>query len=274
MPTQVALSLPLVVVASLLSQSLIRLNGQHAGFDLDRVTITMPGFEFLPRKGGEEVLDLYQRMVDRLDQLPGIRSAAATWLTPMTGFQASADFQAASGGPSPPEDSNMAFNDVGPGYFRTMGTAIIAGREFLRNERDRRVCVVNRSAAEYLFPHGQAIGQYVRSSDRRFFSKGVACRAIGVAEDAKFASLAEPAPRTIYLPVNKDTLHWCKNLVFLLRCGTEGDAVSAYRQAVTELAPATPIRGFKTLHQQRDASLGSQRLVTLLSDFFAGLSLF
>jgi hypothetical protein len=61
-------------------------------------------------------------------QMPGIDSVAATSQTPMTGVKLVADFQAVAEGPTPPEDTQMAFNDVGPGYFRTMKTRILAGR--------------------------------------------------------------------------------------------------------------------------------------------------
>ena len=80
---QVALCLVLVVSATLLSRSLVRLRGERTGFDLDHVTIQTAPFHLLPQKG-EAKLDLYQRMVDRIGQEPGIRSAAVTWYTPMT----------------------------------------------------------------------------------------------------------------------------------------------------------------------------------------------
>lgn len=149
-PIQVALSLVLVALAGLLSQSLNRLRGEHLGFDVNHVTIQTPPFRNLPQKSDAK-LDLYQRMVDRLEQLPGIQSAAVTWYTPMTGSQATSGFQALADGANPPEDSRMAYNEVGPGYFRTMKTKILAGREFERNERDRTLCILNQSAANYLF---------------------------------------------------------------------------------------------------------------------------
>jgi predicted permease len=72
-PIQVALSLALVALATLLSQSLIRLRIQHTGFDVNHVTIQTPPFNLLPEKGDAK-LDLYQRMVDRIEQMPAIRS--------------------------------------------------------------------------------------------------------------------------------------------------------------------------------------------------------
>jgi hypothetical protein len=166
----------------------------------------------------------------------------------------------------------MSFNQVGPGYFRTMKTTILQGREFQDNERDRSVCVVNQSAAAYLFPRQQAIGQYVRSTDEKTFPQPVVCRVFGVAQDAKFANLHDPPPRTIYFPVQLETVN--RNLVFLLNAPSKAQAVAAYRTAKSELSPKTPFVLFVTLREQMEAALGSQRALSLMSSFFAGLALF
>jgi len=269
-PIQVALSMALVASAGLLSRSLIRIRSEQVGFDIGHITITCPQFHNLPQKG-DALLDLYQRMVDRLEQSPGIQSAAATWYTPMTNSMATATFQAMTGGATSPEDSRLAWNEVGPGYFRTMQTGILAGREFERNERDRSVCVLNKSAASHLFPRQEAVGQYVRSNDTQQFPKGATCRVIGVAQDAKYASARQQAPRTIYFPLNRE---FGGNFVFLMRSDSEATAIAAYRRALAEIAPMTPLLRFATLEQQMDDSLGAQRLITLMSQLFGGLALF
>ena len=92
-PLQVALSLILVAFATLLSQSLSRLHSDRTGFDVDHVTIQTARFNLLPQKGDAK-LDLYQRMVDRLEQMPGMRAAAVTWQTPMTGVLVTSRFGA------------------------------------------------------------------------------------------------------------------------------------------------------------------------------------
>jgi len=272
-PAQVALSLVLVAVAGLLSESLIRMRSERLGFDVDHITLTTPQFQDLPQKG-DALLDLYQGMVDRLNQSPGIRSAAITFYTPLTNHQATAGFQAMSGGATPPEDKDMAWNDVGPGYFRTMKIGIVAGREFERQERQRDRCILNQSAAEYLFPHQQALAQYVHSTDKQQFPNGLSCLVVGIAEDAKYASLRERPPRTIYFPMNSSVIDQGGNMVFLMRSQHEADAIAAYRKALAEYAPTTALLRFATLRQQMDDSVGPQRLITVLCNVFAALALF
>jgi len=271
-PLQVALSLILVALATLLSQSLNHLHNDRTGFDVDHVTIQTARFNLLPQKGDAK-LDLYQRMVDRLEQMPGMRAAAVTWQTPMTGVDIASHFQAISDGPNPPEDSHMPYNAVGPGYFRTMNTHILEGREFQRNERNMNICILNRAAANFFFPRQEAMDRYIRSMDPKEFPEPVSCRVIGIAEDAKFSKVRLPPPRTIYFPITGHRADEAGNLVFLMNSATRSDAVAGYRKALSEIAPSVPLVIFATLRDQMDAALGSQRLITATSNLFAGLAL-
>jgi len=261
------------MMASLLSYSLMKLRGERAGFDLDHVTIQTSQIGVLKLKP-EPRLDLYQRMVDRLMQMPGIDSAAVTYQTPMTGVKITGDFQAVGEGANPPEDTQMAYNEVGPGYFRTMKTGILAGREFAPRERQLNVCILNQSAAEFFFPHEQAIGRYVRNKVNDDLPQQVECQVIGLAEDAKFYDLRKGPPPTIYLPLSVERMD--KNLgllVFLMHSETKAQAVSAFRQALSEIAPSVPLALFVTMREQMDAALGSQELITLLANFFGVVAL-
>ena len=271
-PIQVAMSLVLVVLASLLSQSVIKLRTENTGFDLDHVTIQTSPMYLLHQKGDAK-LNLYQRMVDRLTEMPGVDAAAATSQTPMTGEKIVADFQAVADGPNPPEDTKLAYNDVGPGYFQAMKTRILEGREFERNERQLNVCILNQSAAAFFFPHEQALGRYIRSKDSKEFPDPVACRVIGLAEDAKFSDIREGPPRTIYLPLSVQRIDNLGNLVFLMHSRTKAQAMAAFRKTLADVAPTVPLVIFVTLREQMDAALGSQELITLLANFFGALAL-
>jgi predicted permease len=278
---QVALSLVLVVMASLLSQSLLRLQSEPTGFDLDQVTIQTAPIHVLSLTGDAR-LDVYDRMVERIARSSTIQSVAVTWYTPMTGQQSNGRFEA----PGATASSNvvtLAFNSVGAGYFRTMNTTILQGREFEPRERRRDVCVLNESAARVLFAGQSALGRYVRTAENagidivrggsggRLLSEPITCRVVGVAEDAKFGNLRDAPPKTIYFPLTPDLRDG--NLVFLLNSRTKAGAIAAYREALREIAPAVPLVLFATLREQMEAALGSQRALTLLSTFFGVVAL-
>jgi hypothetical protein len=155
-----------------------------------------------------------------------------------------------------------------------METRILQGREFTRSERRLDVCILNQAAAGYLFPGGGAVGRYVRNEPSEELETTGVCRVIGIAEDAKFARLRDPAPRTIYYPVSAQIRGEVANLVFLMNSYAQRQAIDGYRKALAEIEPAIPLVLFVTLRDQMDASLGSQRLITVLSNLFAGLALF
>jgi predicted permease len=267
-PVQVAFSLVLVVLASLLSQSVLKLRSEHTGFDTDHVTIQTSRISVL-KLNAEARLNLYQSMVDRLQEMPDIRSAAVTFKTPMTGEEVMSRFQPRNHRSRPNQEFQFAFNDVGPGYFQTMQTRIVAGREFAKNERALNVCILNRAAATSLFPGAEALGQYVRSTDEHEFPAGTECRVIGIAEDAKFSDVRQGPPRTIYFPLSLTRMETALgNLVFLINSGTKSAAVLAFRKALAEKAPTVPLVTFVTLREQMDAAIGSEELITLLSNFF------
>lgn len=271
-PVQVGLSLVLVVMATLLSQSVVKLRSEYTGFDLDHVTIQTSPMHTLGLKG-ERQLNLYQRIVDRLQEMPAMNSATAVSQTPMTGEKFTGDFLAVSNGPNPPEDSQMPFNDVGAGYFRTIQTRILAGREFEKSDRQLDVCILNQSAANFFFPGQSPIGQYVRSRKSEYFEDEVSSRVIGLAEDAKFFDLRQAPPRTIYFPLSLQRIDRLGNLVFLMNTQKKSQAIDAFRTAIGEVAPTIPLVLFVTLREQMDAALGSQELITILANFFGLLAL-
>jgi hypothetical protein len=213
-------------------------------------------------------------MVDRIMQSAAVSSAAVTWYTPMTGDQSTASFQAAGARADAAKPPAMAYNDVGSGYFRTIGTKLVSGREFDRNERTRNVCILNSAAAQSLFGYHAPLGQYVRSDKGRDFPGSVSCRIVGIAENAKFANLHEAPPPTVYFPVTTDTLVRAVNRVFLINARTKSDATAAYRAALQDHAPTIPLVLFATLREQMDAALGSQRAITALTNCFGALALF
>ncbi len=271
-PVQVGLSLVLVVVATLLSQSVVKLRSEKTGFDLDHVTIQTSPMHTLGLKG-EKKLDLYQRMVDRLEQMPMMNSATAVSQTPMTGKRWQAIFWRFRTVRIRLKTTQMAFNDVGPGYFRTIQTSIIAGRDFEKSDRSLDVCILNQSAANFFFPGQFPVGQYVRSSKNSDFEDEITCRVVGLAQDAKFFDLREAPPRTIYLPLSLQRIDRLGNLVFLMNTPKKSQAIDAFRTTAQEIAPTIPLVLFVTLREQMDAALGSQELITLLANFFGLLAL-
>ena len=270
-PAQFALALALVYAAGLFSQTLLRLRNNHAGFDPTHVMEVCAQFQSL-KKTPPEIAALYRSMTDSLRSSPGIQSVAYTWITPLTGFAPQAIVHSIA---QAHVDHSIAFNEVSDRYFGTIGTHVRSGREFASNDIDRSTCIVNQSAAHILFSNGSAIDDTLKVS----YAPGkidATCRVVGVVEDARYSSLRDPAPPTLYFPAGALTVAdggYSNNLVFLIRSHTDTEATIAYRSALARYAPDTAYMTFLPLSDQVDQSLGSERLLATLSSTFAVIAL-
>lgn len=272
-PAQFSLALALVFTAGLFTHTLLRLRNNHAGFNPAHVMEVTAQFQAL-KKNPAEIMELYRSTTDFLRASPGVQSAAYTWVTPLTGFAPKVDAHSVAN----PQNHSIAFNDVGDGYFATIGTRVLAGREFNQQDRDRSTCIVNQAAARILFPGGQPLdnsltANYPGGRESKFTAD---CRVVGMVENARYSSLRDPAPPTVYFPASQSTVAaggYNNNLVFFIRSRNAGDAISAYRGALARLAPSTGYMVFLPLSDQVDQSLGSERLIAQLSGAFAAIAL-
>ncbi|HVV00216.1 MAG TPA: FtsX-like permease family protein, partial [Verrucomicrobiae bacterium] len=88
-----------------------------------------------------------------------------------------------------------------------------------------------------------------------------------------FSNVRQGPPRTIYFPLSMQRIDELGNLVFLINAKTKVAAIDAFRKALAKNAPTVPLVIFVTLREQMDAALGSEELITLLSNFFGALAL-
>ncbi len=275
-PVQIALSLTLVVVAALLSTTVAHLRAAHLGFRTENVLLVPADFERLPQKG-LDLVHLYRQMASRMEQTPGVDSASVAENTPLNGWRHMGTFAGAgashSAGQSP--DDKYEINDVGSHYFATMGTQMLAGRDFTDQDADANTCILNRSAADALFPLPPPIGQTAHQIIRSMNSGQLTtqdCQVIGIVEDAKYASLRDPAPPTVYLPFGTNTSRLF-SMSFVIHARTLAEGKAAYRKVLHEFASASPEVEPVAFSVQFNDSIARERLLSVLSGFFAALVL-
>ncbi|HTV82984.1 MAG TPA: ADOP family duplicated permease [Acidobacteriaceae bacterium] len=275
-PAQLALALALVFCAGLFTHTLVRLRDNHEGFNPDHVMEVCAQFQAL-KKSPDQIMELYHSMTEALRASPDVEAASYTWVTPVTGFAPKLDVDSLA---HPQDIASIAWNDVGDGYFSTVGTRVLAGRGFTLADRDRSTCILNEAAAGLLFGHARPLGDSIEAkySDQNgeIGAFTAACRVVGVVENARYSSLRDPAPPTVYFPASASTVgrgSYSNNLVFLIRSRNAVDAISAYRAALARFAPTTAYMTFLPLSEQVDQSIGSERLVARLSAIFAAVAL-
>jgi putative ABC transport system permease protein len=269
---QVALSLVLVAVAGLLLGSFRKLATLDPGFRRDGVLLV----SIDPRSAGSGSPAANghdpREMLDRLRALPGVRSASASLLTPVSG-KGWNDEVLVDGSPAQGSKDNILwFNAVSDGFFSTLGTRLVLGRDFDGHEGpgSPRVAVINETAARKLFGRVNPVGKRfrVRQGDRT----APPVEVIGVVADAKYRSLREEAAATAYLPLGQEE----EPLSFYsLELRTDGPAASlipAVREQLDQEGRGASYT-LTTLTAQMDESLTRERLLATLSGFFGGLAL-
>jgi len=264
---QVAVSMVLVVGAALLLSTFWKLTTLDAGFDRDRVLLIQTDMRNAHYPKGL-VHPTFEEMRQRLAAIPGVLSASYSFITPLVGAMIITTIEVVGGAPQSARDSEIPANFVSQGYFETLGTPLVAGRDF--DPRDMAdsagVAIVNKTAARKYFDTENPVGRYYRTG-RPVPNRLV--KVIGVVEDAKYIRLREKQPAIAYLPEGSTG----PSVTFELRtAGPPANLAPAARAVMEKVNPAI-VLNFRSLAVQVAESLTRERLLAALSGFFGGLAL-
>jgi putative ABC transport system permease protein len=263
---QVALTIVLLVGASLFVASLRRLASQDTGFDRDNILVVSADAEAAGYKE-QRLLSFYNDLRDRLSRLPGVQSASLSMYPPISDRQGQWTQSIGIDGAPVPADTNLSvhFNVVSPGYFGTLGMRLLAGRDFDRrdDERSGPVVVVNESLARRFFQDGRALGRRItmgRNADRRDLE------IVGIVADAKYQRLQEPTRSIAYLSsVQQSSRLGDSPLVIELRVSEAIQPISrTVLQEIGAVDRRVPVR-LQTVTDRIDESLVRERVMAHLS---------
>jgi len=261
---QVALSVVLLSAAGLFVRYLSNLENLDLGFHRDHVLLATldparSGYD------GERLSHAYQELLVRLAGIPGVRSATLSAVTPISGAGAARNVTVEGYQDQPGEIRLIPENWVAPKYFETLGTPLLAGRDFSpQDQGGPLLAIINQLMARYYFRDRSPLGMHVSfDGDERSYE------IVGVVGDAKYEEIREKTWRTIYLnafqaaPVGSH---------FSLRTSVSPVViVPAVRRTVRELLKTVPVLRVTTLADQVDASIVPERLIALLSGLFGAL---
>jgi putative ABC transport system permease protein len=260
---QVAFSVVLLSAAGLFVGHLSNLRNLDLGFQRDHILLVT--LDPVRGVGVERLSHAYRELLERLETIPGVRSATISGMTPISGAGASR-FVTVEGRQERPEDRRyVSLNWVAPKYFETLGTPFLAGRDFSFQDQDRlRVAIVNQAMARYYFADGDPIGKHLKldGDDKPY-------EIVGMVGDAKYYEIREAAPRTIYFNMFQEGRVFSQ---FALRTNIDPAAVAPeVRRTVGELLKTIPVARVTTLADQVDASIVKERLIATLSGLFGAL---
>jgi predicted permease len=266
---QIAVSFVLLLAAGLFIGSLRNLQDTDLGFRPEGVLLVTVDIERAAKDPARREA-VYQELQRHLQQLPGVTSASTSVLTPLRGYNWNEWIGADGYGAEPRPDALLYMNRVSAGYFETMGTPLLAGRDFTQYDGPNAppVMVINESTARQFFGTASALGRTIRVGSAR---AGTRYQVIGVVKDAKYERVEDAAPITGFV----STRQWITDstLTFELRHKGPADAlVTAVRAAIAQVSGDISLET-ASLRTQVDESLQQQRLVAGLSAVFGGLAL-
>jgi predicted permease len=265
---QVALSFLLLFGAGLFVRSLQNLKATDTGFrDIDNLVT----FQLSPALNGYDaprVVHFYQELLERIRAIPGVKSAALASVPLLHGWEWDSSVSV-EGHPAQDGENMQAFmNSLSPGYFATMGTPLLEGRDFdLRDIQDNsKVAIVNRHFAQHYFGDKSAVGRRLGRGNAP--GTKLDLEIVGVVADTLYEGPREGVRRQVFVP------NWGKNSVaFYVRTTmSPASAYGALRNEVKNLNASMPVYEMKTLGAQLDQVVLTERLIALLSAGFGALA--
>ena len=263
---QVSLCFILLVGAGLLLQSLQNIRSDSPGFSTNGVLVTSVN---LVASGydAQRAKNFQDELIDRVQALPGVESAALARVTPLGyGTFSSAPIVVDGYQPPPEERPSVEYNQVGPGYFATMGIPLVSGREFTRadNETAAPVAIVNETMAAHYWQAKNPIGERLQVKDKWL-------RIVGIAKTSKYESMRELPRPFFFVPRRQDfSVGAALNIRTQLRPEIMAAALSRELKAMdANLALYEVI----SLQEQLDRSTSPQKVAVTLTGVLAGLAL-
>jgi len=277
---QVALSLVLVVAATLFVRTFTSLANQDIGFDRDRMLVVNVNAERAPIDRTAR-LPIFERVLERVRVLPDIVDAGLSRMTPVSGQGWNIEVDV-SDSPQVSGRQAMTFrNAITPRWFATLGMRLVAGRTFTDSDRQGAppVVIVNQAFVRRFLNGQNPIGHTVQR--RVIFNRTQpnaprppSAEIVGVMADASYRNLREAVPPTMFEPLaQSEEAALAGGIALILR--TAGSPMADARSIASAIRDVNPDLSitFRPLADFVNASVARERIVAMLAGFFGGLAL-
>jgi len=293
---QVALSLVLLVTASLFIRTLRNLQNVNLGFQRENIAI----FDIDPTNlgyRGPQLRAFYDQLLEHARSVPGVRSAGLSVMTPMGNYEMTRNFSAEGYQPQSGEDLYALSNPISSGYFTTLGIPLLLGRDFRPEDEPAvtpgesilgaigrssgggggekpanasRICIINESLARHLYGGANPVGRHVCYGDGYHAER--ALEIIGVVKDAHYTSIKKSDSKGIIYEASWSNGPGVRWLVVRF-AGSEAPIITGVRRALREMDPNVPVLRVRMMEEYLSNAMVRERLVAYLSTFFGFLAL-
>jgi len=267
---QVALSLVLVVSALFLVGTLNNLSRLHPGFTSDGVLLAAVDLR-RARMAPDAIGTAHRQLLERARAMPGVVAASSSDLTPIGRGSWNDEVVIDGFVPKSMMDAVTWFNEVSDGYFTTMGTRLLGGRDFDLSDVPGagKVAIVNDAWARHFFGNASALGRQFRV--RAGSSLSDPYTIVGLVENSKYRTLREDAEPIAYVPSSQAQAGPIRNYEFRAR-GSAVSLVPSVQRLLQEMNPNITV-DFQTLSGQLATSLRREKMLAVLSAMFGAVAL-
>ena len=265
---QIALSMTLLAAAGLFLKSLINVSRVDLGLRSDH----MLTFGISPSLNGytsERTRLLIERLEADLSHAPGITGVTVSMVPALANSNWGNDVSVQGFPAGPDTDTNSRYNEVGAGYFRTMGIPLIAGREFTDADGPTaaKVAIVNQAFVKKFNLGSDAVGKMMGEGNTSKLETTI----VGVVKDAKYSDVKREIPPVYFVPYRQDTQISRTN--FYVRTAADPtQSAATITDIVRHVDPNLPLESLKTLDRQVEENTFLDRMMSTLSTLFAMLA--
>jgi putative ABC transport system permease protein len=264
---EVAVCTLLLIVAGLLGRSMLNLLHMDPGFSVEHVLtaeVDLPPAVYAKAASREE---FYGEALDKIRNLPGVRSAAWVTILPLEGQGSVSGINLAANELPPQEQPIANYRAVSPDYFQTMGIPVLAGRAFTDHDRGKRVVIVSQGLAQRLWPNANPVGQQCRAE----WGELQLSEVIGVAGDIH-TRLDRPPLYMVYVADSWAGPAPGAPSSASIAVRTENDPASlasAVRDVIHQVGPDVPIAALRPMTQLVSVNVEGRRFQITLTSCFA-----
>jgi len=264
---QIALSMALLMCAGLFVKSLSNVSRVNLGIKVDNVIV----FGISPGLNGytpERSKALYERLEQELGGTPGAAGVAMARIALLAGNNSGTNVSVEGFARGPDIDTDSNYNEISPGYFRTLGVPLISGREFTSadTEGGPKVAIVNEAFAKKFNLGRDAVGKRMARGAGK-----LDIEIIGLVQNAKYSEVKQEVPPLFFGPYRQSSRVGSMN-IYVRGAGDPAQLLRSVPAIVARLDPNLPIEDLKTLPQQVRENVFLDRMVSTLSASFALLA--
>jgi putative ABC transport system permease protein len=271
---EVALALVLLVCAALLIQTFARLGRVQPGLQPDRLLTASVRVPEAGYPKNEDIIQFYDRLLERLRALPGVQSASAIMPLPLSGSDITTDFDIEEHPLPEGHRPTAPMRTIAADYFKTAGIPLRHGRSFDQREQlnSPPVVIVNECFAEKFFPGQNVIGKRIQLGLTADDSGEKMREIVGVAGNVKHLSLRNEDSPEMYVPRTQLPFH-TMSLVVRTNVWDPNAVTASIRKELAEIDSSIPLRSVRVFDEYISQSLARPRFNALLLSIFAGSAL-